>query len=124
MGKDALKRKFLLLKNHAKPTGDPDCPEEVHSAFNATSTCRRQYPAHPTDARAPPDHEDDEDVGRTELPCSDLQLRFACWVLSYTAKKRRSIDKFIDGAADADAKASSDMMTLFLLMDEWAAKRS
>ncbi|RHY95408.1 hypothetical protein DYB37_013380 [Aphanomyces astaci] len=26
---DALKRKFLLLKNHAKPTGDPDCPEEV-----------------------------------------------------------------------------------------------
>ncbi|KAF0719664.1 Aste57867_878 [Aphanomyces stellatus] len=29
---EALKRKFLLLKNHAKPTGDPDCPEEVQRA--------------------------------------------------------------------------------------------
>ncbi|KAF0692554.1 Aste57867_16366 [Aphanomyces stellatus] len=29
---DALKRKFLLLKNHAKRTGDPDCPEDIKRA--------------------------------------------------------------------------------------------
>ncbi|RHY04899.1 hypothetical protein DYB36_008192 [Aphanomyces astaci] len=29
---DALKRKFILLKNHAKPTGDPECPVEVKRA--------------------------------------------------------------------------------------------
>ncbi|RHY49468.1 hypothetical protein DYB38_012443 [Aphanomyces astaci] len=44
-------------------------------------------------------------------------------LLSYTAKKRRSIDKYIDGAAEADTKASSDMMTMILLMDERSAKR-
>ncbi|RHY62355.1 hypothetical protein DYB30_012750 [Aphanomyces astaci] len=84
---------------------------------------------------APTGHEDDEDVGRTGLPCSELQLLsdklkrgrdpsdVSGGLLSYTAKKRRSVDNFIDGAADADAKASSDMMTLFLLMDDRAAKR-
>ncbi|RHY82874.1 hypothetical protein DYB35_011494 [Aphanomyces astaci] len=44
-------------------------------------------------------------------------------LLSYTAKKRRSIDKYIDGAAEADTKASSDMMTMIFLMDERSAKR-
>ncbi|KAG1711530.1 hypothetical protein DVH05_008782 [Phytophthora capsici] len=29
---DSLKRKFLGLKNKRKPTGDPDCPEEVRKA--------------------------------------------------------------------------------------------
>eukprot|EP00644_Phytophthora_capsici_P014409 jgi/Phyca11/81566/gw1.3.1187.1 len=27
-----LKRKFLGLKNKRKPTGDPDCPEQVRRA--------------------------------------------------------------------------------------------
>ncbi|RQM30694.1 hypothetical protein B5M09_013197 [Aphanomyces astaci] len=147
---DALKRKFLLLKNHAKPTGDPDCPEEVQRAkrirpvgVSAVSRrrLRRRYMlinlnlSTTMQPSVPTCHEDDEDVGRTGLPCSELQLLsdklkrgrdpsdVAGGLLSYTAKKRRSIDKFIDGAADADAKASSDMMTLFLLMDERAAKR-
>ena len=29
---EALKNKFIRLKNHPKPTGDPDCPEEVRRA--------------------------------------------------------------------------------------------
>ncbi|ETV64090.1 hypothetical protein H257_18970, partial [Aphanomyces astaci] len=153
---DALKRKFLLLKNHAKPTGDPDCPEEVQRAkriqrdidlsasvlsldddFEEDTLLSppTQLLTPPMQPSVPTCHEDDEDVGRTGLPCSELQLLsdklkrgrdpsdVAGGLLSYTAKRRRSIDKFIDGAADADAKASSDMMTLFLLMDERAAKR-
>ncbi|KAF0744208.1 hypothetical protein AaE_008490, partial [Aphanomyces astaci] len=125
------------------------------SAFNATSTLSAsvlsldddfeedtllspptQLLTPPMQPSAPTGHENDEDIGRTRLPCSELQLLsdklkhefhypsdVAGGLLSYTAKRRRSIDKFIDGAADADAKASSDMMTLFLLMDERAAKR-
>ncbi|RHY95922.1 hypothetical protein DYB26_012686 [Aphanomyces astaci] len=78
---------------------------------------------------------DDEDVGRTGLQQTELQflsVTLKCQfdqgdptagLLSYTAKKRRSIDKYIDGAAEADTKASSDMMTMILLMDERSAKR-
>ncbi|CAK4079120.1 unnamed protein product [Aphanomyces euteiches] len=29
---DALKRKFVALKDHSKPTGDPDCPPDVARA--------------------------------------------------------------------------------------------
>ncbi|ETM00368.1 hypothetical protein L917_02903, partial [Phytophthora nicotianae] len=32
---DAIKRKFLALKNALKPTGDPSCPEEVVRAKRA-----------------------------------------------------------------------------------------
>ncbi|KAE9022565.1 hypothetical protein PF005_g5021 [Phytophthora fragariae] len=32
---DAIKRKFMLLKNSMKPTGDPACPEEVVRAKRA-----------------------------------------------------------------------------------------
>ncbi|RHY97989.1 hypothetical protein DYB37_013743 [Aphanomyces astaci] len=144
---DVLKRKVLLLKNHTKPTGDPDCPEEVQTAKRIQRDIDLSVSVlsldddfeedtlltPPTQPSAPPGHEDD--VGRTGLPCSELQLLsdklklgrdpsdVSGGFLSYTAKKRRSIDKFIDGASDADAKASSDMMTLFLLMDELVAKR-
>ncbi|KAF0720598.1 Aste57867_191 [Aphanomyces stellatus] len=47
----------------------------------------------------------------------------SCGLLSYTAKKRRSIDKYIEGTSEADSKASSDMVTLILYLDERAAKR-
>ncbi|KAF0685709.1 Aste57867_22456 [Aphanomyces stellatus] len=47
----------------------------------------------------------------------------SCGLLSYTAKKRRSIEKYIEGASEADSKASSDMGTLILYLDESAAKR-
>ncbi|RHY75213.1 hypothetical protein DYB30_013152, partial [Aphanomyces astaci] len=82
-----------------------------------------------------PAQEDDEDVGRTGLQQTELQSLSVtlkrqfdqgdptAGLLSYTAKKRRSIDKYIDGAAEADTKASSDMMTMILLMDERSAKR-
>jgi hypothetical protein len=29
---DSIKRKFISLKNHKKPKGDPDCPQEVFRA--------------------------------------------------------------------------------------------
>ncbi|KAF0685316.1 Aste57867_22761 [Aphanomyces stellatus] len=68
------------------------------------------------------------------MPPSDLEALSAkvkrarqddtsCGLLSYTAKKRRSIDKYIEGASEADSKASSDMVTLILYLDECAAKR-
>ncbi|ETV80462.1 hypothetical protein H257_06733 [Aphanomyces astaci] len=98
---DVLKRMFLLLENHAKPTGDPDCPEEVQTAKRIQR---------------------DIDLSASVLSLDDDFEEVSGGFLSYTAKKR-SIDKFIDGAADADAKTSSDIMTLFLLMDELAAKR-
>ncbi|RHY37189.1 hypothetical protein DYB38_008835 [Aphanomyces astaci] len=43
--------------------------------------------------------------------------------LSYVAKKRLSIDKFIDNAAAADSKATMDFMSMMVAMDERAAKR-
>ncbi|RHZ01013.1 hypothetical protein DYB37_010711 [Aphanomyces astaci] len=42
---------------------------------------------------------------------------------SYVAKKRRSLDKFIDGAADADNRASADMMSVILMIDRNTAER-
>jgi hypothetical protein len=43
--------------------------------------------------------------------------------LSYVGRKRQSIDKFIEGAADSDAKATSDLMTVFMMMDARAASQ-
>ncbi|ETV65882.1 hypothetical protein H257_17523 [Aphanomyces astaci] len=46
------------------------------------------------------------------------------WMSSYVVKKRRSIEKYIDGAADADNKASSDMMSVRLEREyQWRIKQ-
>ncbi|RHY21193.1 hypothetical protein DYB36_012665, partial [Aphanomyces astaci] len=72
------------------------------------------------------------EVGRTGLQPSELQTLSdklkhkqsdTGGLLSYTAKKRRSIDKYIEGASESDAKASSDMMTFLMVMSERDAKR-
>ncbi|KAH9100194.1 hypothetical protein LEN26_016084 [Aphanomyces euteiches] len=43
--------------------------------------------------------------------------------MSYVAKKRLSLDKFIDKVTSNDDKMSSDMMTVRLMMDQRAAER-
>ncbi|RHY92344.1 hypothetical protein DYB37_011625 [Aphanomyces astaci] len=135
---DAFKRKFILLKNHVKPTGDPECPVEVKRAKRIQREIDQSVSVMSLDGDTDPPvpaQEDDEGVGRTGLQQTELQSLSVtlkrqydqgdptAGLLSYTAKKRRSIDKYIDGAAEADTKASSDMMTMILLMDERLAKR-
>ncbi|RLO10554.1 hypothetical protein DYB28_009212 [Aphanomyces astaci] len=72
------------------------------------------------------------EVGRTGLQPSELQALSdklkhkqsdTGGLLSYTAKKRRSIDKYIEEASESDAKASSDMMTFLMVMSERDANR-
>ncbi|RHZ34228.1 hypothetical protein DYB37_013456, partial [Aphanomyces astaci] len=59
---DSLRRKFATLKNHAKPTGHPECPPD-------------------------------------------------------------SLDKFIAGAVEADAKSSSDFMSMMMIMEARSTER-
>ncbi|KAF0701684.1 Aste57867_7905 [Aphanomyces stellatus] len=147
---DALKRKFLLLKKHPKPTGNPDLPDEVLRAKRVQKEIDQSVsvlslgdeedgitpkmmtsPQHP---HLSPRADDSEELGRTGMPPSELEALSAkvkrarqddtsCGLLSYTAKKHRSIDKYIEGASEADSKASPDMVTLILYLDERAAKR-
>ncbi|RHZ14019.1 hypothetical protein DYB26_014330, partial [Aphanomyces astaci] len=76
---DSLRRKFATLKNHAKPTGHPECPPD----------------------------------GATE----------SSGMLSNVARKRQSLDKFIAGAVEADAKASSDFMSMMMIMEARSTER-
>ncbi|RLO09155.1 hypothetical protein DYB28_003539 [Aphanomyces astaci] len=68
-------------------------------------------------------------MGESELAMLGSRLKRAAsappsgGITSYVAKKRQSIDTFIDGAMVSDAKASSDMMSMMMLMDERAAQR-
>ncbi|KAF0684970.1 Aste57867_23093 [Aphanomyces stellatus] len=117
---EALKRKFLLLKNHAKPTGDPDCPQDVQRAkriqrdidMSVSVLSLSRWKALVTKAAS-------GDLLKRGRDTSNQ----SAGLLSYTAKKRLSIDKYIEGAADAETKATSDMMTILLLTDERAARR-
>ncbi|KAF0695664.1 Aste57867_13534 [Aphanomyces stellatus] len=137
---EALKRKFLLLKNHAKPTADPDCPQDVQRAKRIQRDIDMSVSVLSLDEIDEDDYTNDDasttptqpmegigdvaGVGRTGLPQSELQAlsdslkrgrdtsNQSAGLLSYTAKKRRSIDKYIEGAADAETKATSDMMTI------------
>ncbi|KAH9183619.1 hypothetical protein AeNC1_014405, partial [Aphanomyces euteiches] len=43
--------------------------------------------------------------------------------LSYVARKRQSLDKYIEGAAEADEKATSDWMTMMMMLDTRTAER-
>ncbi|KAF0701663.1 Aste57867_7921 [Aphanomyces stellatus] len=119
------------------PTGDPDCPPEnqrakrIQREVDETDAFDEATP--PTQP-APLDEALGEVVGRTGMQASELQSlsdslkhgrdakNTSAGLLSYTAKKRRSIDKYIKGAAEAELKATSDIMTLFLLIDERATK--
>ncbi|RHZ01936.1 hypothetical protein DYB37_012974 [Aphanomyces astaci] len=121
---EALKRKFLLLKNVQKPTGHPDCPPDVLNAKCLQREIESSSATLPSQLRV--------EVGLTGLQPSELQALSdklkrkqsdTGGLPSYTAKKRRSIDKYIEGASESDAKASSDMMLFLMVMNERDAKR-
>ncbi|ETV73897.1 hypothetical protein H257_11553 [Aphanomyces astaci] len=148
---EALKRKFLLLKNVQKPTGHPDCPPTscMQNVCKEKSralwrSCRWMQPFRwmmnlttaTTVAMAPFSRPRPSqlrvDFGRTGLQPSQLQALSdklkrkqsdTGGLPSFTAKKRRSIDKYIEGASESDAKASSDMMSFLMVMRERDAKR-
>ncbi|RHY38332.1 hypothetical protein DYB34_005610 [Aphanomyces astaci] len=44
-------------------------------------------------------------------------------MLSNIARKRQSLDKFIAGAVEADAKASSDFMSMMMIMKARSTER-
>ncbi|KAG9397745.1 hypothetical protein AC1031_017908 [Aphanomyces cochlioides] len=159
---DALKRMFVTLKNHPKPTGDPDCPPEV---ARAKRICRQldnhaavlplsddpdvDVGNHSIDDNSIaeeddeertslPTHQREEQLNRTGVARNELielskELRnsngsllsdttSSSSTMSYTAKKRRALDKFIDGAMQTKNE-SSEFMSLIMLMDERAAAR-
>ncbi|KAG9408592.1 hypothetical protein AC1031_020448 [Aphanomyces cochlioides] len=144
---DALKRKFVVLKNNPKPTGDPDCPPDVARAkrinreidnkasvlsFEDDQESRQSEDEYdeeePLDIVAPPQ----EKPNRTGMGSSELsELRLAlkrkqqgdAGGMSYVTKKRLSLDKFIDKVTSNNDKMSSDMMTVMLMMDQRAAER-
>ncbi|KAH9088503.1 hypothetical protein LEN26_019449 [Aphanomyces euteiches] len=158
---DALKRKFVSLKNHPKPTGDPDCPPDV---IRAKRICREidnhvsvlplcddpdilddessgenmSYSGDDLDYHEVRNEMADDSYGqekpnrtgvsRNELIELSKELRknksttASAGSLSYTAKKRQSLDKFIDGMSRA-SNESSDFMSMLVMMDERAAER-
>ncbi|KAG9400744.1 hypothetical protein AC1031_010183 [Aphanomyces cochlioides] len=145
---DALKRKFVVLKNNPKPTGDPDCPPEVVRAkrINREIDSRASVLTFEDDQEShhSEDEFDDEEtvdtvapsiekpnrtgMGRSEL--SELgsalkrkQPTVDAGGMSYVAKKRLSLDKFIDKVTSNDDMMSSDMMSMMLMMDQRAAER-
>ncbi|ETV64785.1 hypothetical protein H257_18384 [Aphanomyces astaci] len=94
----------------------------------ATTVASATLPSHlPTQL----DHQHVED-GRTVFQPSEIQALSdklkhkqpdtGC-LLSYTAKKRRSIGKYIERASESDAKALFDTMTFLMVMSERDAKR-
>ncbi|RHZ07532.1 hypothetical protein DYB37_010900 [Aphanomyces astaci] len=56
---DVLKRKFILLKNHAKPTGDPECPVEVKRAKRIQREIDQSVLVMPLDGGGDEDENDD-----------------------------------------------------------------
>ncbi|ETV82175.1 hypothetical protein H257_04887 [Aphanomyces astaci] len=81
-------------------------------------------------------HEDDQlndKPNRTGLPRNvlielgkDLKRQRATessGMLSNIARKRQSLDKFIAGAAEANAKASSDFMSMMMIMEARSTER-
>ncbi|KAG9404541.1 hypothetical protein AC1031_004746 [Aphanomyces cochlioides] len=145
---DALKRKFVVLKNNPKPTGDPECPPEVVRAkrLNREIDSRASVLSFEDDReshQSEDDYNGDDSIdtvapppekpNRTGLDQNELvglgialkrkePLRDA-GAMSYVAKKRMSIDKFIDKVTSNDDKMSSDMISLMLMMDQRAAER-
>ncbi|KAG9404988.1 hypothetical protein AC1031_004091 [Aphanomyces cochlioides] len=159
---DALKRKFVTLKNHPKPTGDPDCPPEVARAKRICHQLDNHAAVLPLsddpdvdvgnhsiddnsiaeeddDERTSlPSHQREEQLNRTGVARNELielskELRnsngsllsdttCSSSTMSYTAKKRRALDKFIDGAMQTKNE-SSEFMSLIMLMDDRAAAR-
>ncbi|KAG9398107.1 hypothetical protein AC1031_014906 [Aphanomyces cochlioides] len=159
---DTLKRKFVALKNHSKPTGDPDCPPDVARAKRICRAIDMQASVLPlSDDRDADGYESNDDnstrgganieeethareyprddkPNRTGMPTNELielskELRkrsggsfsetaSSSGTLSYTAKRRQNLDKFIDGAM-ATKNDSSDFMSMMIMMDERAAAR-
>ncbi|KAG9415620.1 hypothetical protein AC1031_000003 [Aphanomyces cochlioides] len=143
---DALKRKFVVLKNNPKPTGDPDCPPDVARAkrINREIDNRASVLSFEDDqeSRQSEDEYDEEEpldivalpqekpnrtgMGSSELSELGLALKRKqqgdAGGMSYVAKKRLSLDKFIDKVTSNDDKMSSDMLTVMLMMDQRAAE--
>ncbi|KAF0758858.1 hypothetical protein AaE_003816 [Aphanomyces astaci] len=103
---------------------EPDNSDDCSNDTFQSATMPSQLPTQLDDRRV--------EVGRTGLQPSELQTLSdklkhkqsdTGGLLSYTAKKRRSIDKYIEGASESDAKASSDMMTFLMVMSERDALR-
>ncbi|RHZ05630.1 hypothetical protein DYB31_012678 [Aphanomyces astaci] len=166
---DSLRRKFATLKNHAKPTGHPECPPDVRRAKrnsrdidNNVGVCSMEdedADEEVDDAMDEPFdvaecdvslHEDDQlstsahirdrlifviddKPNRTGLPRNELielgkdlkrqRATESSGMLSNVARKRQSLDKFIAGAAEADAKASSDFMSMMMIMEARSTER-
>ncbi|KAG9407468.1 hypothetical protein AC1031_002187 [Aphanomyces cochlioides] len=145
---DVLKRKFVVLKNNPKPTGDPDCPPEVVRAkrINREIDSRASVLTFEDDQEShhSEDEFDDEEtvdtvapsiekpnrtgMGRNELSKLGSALKrkqptVYAGRMSYVANKRLSLDKFIDKVTSNDDKLSSDMMSMMLMMDQPAAER-
>lgn len=189
---DSLKRKFILLKNHKKPTGDPSCPPEVarakriqrsidnkacvetmdndngerssedHGSFmdgkivnevgsydtdgSSTDDDQASVPppsrvisTPPSESRTTPllesrAQEKPNRVGLSQKNLCRMGKALAgtqggtpgnptSSTMSYVAKRRQKLDRFIDQAEQISAKPSNDVMTLLMAMDERAAER-
>ncbi|KAG9404222.1 hypothetical protein AC1031_005761 [Aphanomyces cochlioides] len=134
---DALKRKFVVLKNNPKPTAKR-INREIDSRASVLTFEDDKESHHSED-----EFDDEETVdtvapsiekpnrtgmGRSEL--SELgsalkrkQPTVDAGGMSYVAKKRLSLDKFKDKVTSNDDKISSDMMSMMLMMDQRAAER-
>ncbi|ETV69300.1 hypothetical protein H257_14927 [Aphanomyces astaci] len=144
---EALKRKFLLLKNVQKPTGHPDCPPPRRPACKTSAKRNRELCGGPllddtfqstTLPSQLPTQLDDQrvEVGPTGLQPSELQALSdklkrkqsdTGGLLSYTAKKDAQLTSTLKERRSQmprnPAKASSDMMKFLMVMSERDAKR-
>ncbi|RHZ20940.1 hypothetical protein DYB26_014987 [Aphanomyces astaci] len=152
---DSLRRKFATLKNHAKPTGHPECPPDVRRAKrisrdidNNVGVCSMEDEDADEDVNDAVDepfdvaecdvslNEDDQlndKPNRMGLPRNELielgkdlkrqRATESSGMLSTVARKRQSLDKFIAGAAEADAKASSDFKSMMMIMEARSTER-
>ncbi|ETV85734.1 hypothetical protein H257_02327 [Aphanomyces astaci] len=118
---DALKSKFGLLRNHAQPTGDPLCPQDVvrvkrisrHTDAEAVVLSPNELEQSVPEVSQVRDDRPSQDECPSHTGLNVIALRNPSQQLkritaeggmqSYVANKRRSIDKFIYGAAEVFA---------------------
>ncbi|ETV82176.1 hypothetical protein H257_04888 [Aphanomyces astaci] len=141
---DSLRRKFATLKNRAKPTGHPSAPPTYAGRSDSvaistkTLVCARWRTRTLMKTSMTPWMDLSTSLSTTSrietgLPRNELielgkdlkrqRATESSGMLSNIARKRQSLDKFIAGAAEADAKASSDFMSMMMIMEARSTER-
>ncbi|CAK4178524.1 unnamed protein product [Aphanomyces euteiches] len=119
--------------NHPKPTGSPSCPDDVRRAKQISREIDNSVGvlAMEDDNDLGEDNESESDgnavtqetIVEQEKPNRTGLDRNALAELTEASDREYRGDKYIEGAAEADEKATSDWMTMMMMLDTRTAER-